>query len=83
MLRLIRFCFSFPDLFRDAKDRSQLLLLLPKAVTIDQGGEEGGEEGGGGAGEGDEGGASCLGEKHSEQDKERKRTSRARNCPKR
>ena len=45
----------------DAKKRSQLLLLLPIGLPVDQGGEEGGEEGGG-AGEGDAGGAACLGE---------------------
>ena len=44
----------------DAKERSQLLLLLPIGLPVDQGGDEGGEEGGG-AGEGDAGGAACLG----------------------
>ena len=58
--RLTGFSFTFPaDLFLDAKDRSQLLLLLPKGLPIDQGVDEGGEEGGG-AGEGDAGEAACL-----------------------
>ena len=50
------------DLLLDAKERSQLFLLLPKDLPIDHGGDEGGEEGGGGAGNGDAGGVSCLGE---------------------
>ena len=45
----------------DAKEKSQLLLLLPIVLPVDQGGDEGGEEGGR-AGEGDAGGAACLGE---------------------
>ena len=43
----------------DAKERSQLLLLLPIGLPVDQGGDEGGEEGGG-AGEGDAGEAARL-----------------------
>ena len=43
----------------NAKERSQLFLLLPEDLPIDQGGDEGGEEGGG-AGEGDAGEAACL-----------------------
>ena len=58
-LSLIGFCLTFTDLFTDAKDRSQLLLLLSKGLPVDQGDDEGGEEGGG-AGEGDAGEAACL-----------------------
>ena len=50
-----------------AKERSQLLLLLLEGLPIDQGGDEGGEEGGGGAGDGDAGEAACLGEKLNEE----------------
>ena len=54
-LRLIGLSFTFTN----AKDRSQLLLLRPKGLPVDQGVNEGGEEGGG-AGEGDAGEVACL-----------------------
>ena len=67
--RVIRVCFTFACLIAvaDAKERSQLFLLLPEDLPVDQGGDEGGEEGGG-AGEGDAGGgAACLGTKSNEE----------------
>ena len=45
----------------DAKERSQLLMLLPKDLPVEQAGDEGGEEGGGGGGDGDAGRVACLG----------------------
>ena len=68
-VKCFRFSFTCPDLFVDAKERSQLLLLLPKDLPVDQGGDEGGEEGGG-AGEGDAGGVAGLGSKLNELNEE-------------
>ena len=67
--RIIKVCFTFTPLIAtaQAKERSQLLLLLLEGLPIDQGGDEGGEEGGGGAGDGDAGEAACLGEKLNEE----------------
>ena len=45
----------------DAKERSQLLMLLPKDLPVEQAGDEGGEEGGGGGWDGDAGRVACLG----------------------
>ena len=54
--------FTCPDwLVLDAKEKSQLLLLLPKDLPVEQAGDEGGEEGGGGGGDGDAGRVACLG----------------------
>ena len=61
--RIIGVCFTFARLIAvaDAKERSQLFLLAPEDLPVEQGGDEGGEEGGG-AGEGDAGEVACLGE---------------------
>ena len=48
------------QLSADPKEGGKLLLLIPKGIAIDHGGDEGGEEGGG-AGQGDAGGATSLG----------------------
>ena len=54
--------FTCPDwLVLDAKEKSQLLLLLPKDLPVEQAGDEGGEEGGGGGGDGDAGRVARLG----------------------
>ena len=55
-----RFGLIYAQLSADPKEGGKLLLLIPKGIAIDHGGDEGGEEGGG-AGQGDAGGAASLG----------------------